>query len=277
MKIQIISDLHLEFRDSIPEFSNAGADVLVLAGDICLAEHLYKNPMNHAPTTDMAKNWHGWDAKRYREFFQYCSDNWAHVLYVAGNHEHYNGRWDRTSQVLHQEMLNYPNITFGDQAFCDIEGVKFLMVSLWTDFNGGDPLTLLSARDFMTDYRSISDFSSGYYRKLHPQTVLDKHRSDVQWLRTMLSLNKNPTVIVGHHAPSRNSIHPKYMGQDHMNGCFASSLEPVMKDNNHIRLWIHGHMHDRFDYQIGETRVMCNPLGYPSESTGFDPALVVEI
>jgi predicted phosphodiesterase len=277
MKVQIISDLHLEFRDNIPEFSNAGADVLVLAGDICLAEHLYDNPRNAAADANMSRSWHGWDAKRYRDFFQHCSDNWAHVLYVAGNHEHYSGRWDRNSQVLRDEMLNYPNITFGDQARVEIAGVQFLLVSLWTDFNNADPLSMLSARDLMTDYRAISDFSTGYYRKLHTNTVLEKHRNDVHWLKSMLGINKNPTVVVGHHAPSRQSIHEKYADQHHMNGCFASNLEHIMLDNPHIRLWIHGHMHDRFDYQIAETRVICNPLGYPSEYTGFDPALVVEI
>ena len=39
------------------------------------------------------------------------------------------------------------------------------------------------------------------------------------------------------------------------------------------RLWIHGHTHESFDYEIGKTRVVCNPRGYASteENKEFRP------
>ena len=46
MKLQIVSDLHMEFRIP-PEIKNAGADALVLAGDICLAYHLHRHPISN--------------------------------------------------------------------------------------------------------------------------------------------------------------------------------------------------------------------------------------
>ena len=89
MKIQIVSDLHLEFAP-IPEIK-PDADVLVLGGDICLAQHLYRHPLQLG---DMQNNdGHASDAARYREFFKYCSENWKTVIYFAGNHEHYSGQW----------------------------------------------------------------------------------------------------------------------------------------------------------------------------------------
>ncbi len=36
-------------------------------------------------------------------------------------------------------------------------------------------------------------------------------------------------------------------------------------------------MHDACDYRIGETRVICNPRGYPGEWGHFDAALVIDI
>ena len=43
-------------------------------------------------------------------------------------------------------------------------------------------------------------------------------------------------------------------------------------------LWVHGHMHDRVDEKLGETRVTCNPGGYSRvEGYEFDPTFVVEI
>ena len=46
------------------------------------------------------------------------------------------------------------------------------------------------------------------------------------------------------------------------------------------KLWIHGHTHDRCDYAIGNTRVVANPLGYPTEigsQKAFEPAFQVEV
>lgn len=42
-------------------------------------------------------------------------------------------------------------------------------------------------------------------------------------------------------------------------------------------LWVHGHVHHRNDYMVGDTRVVSNARGYPGEETGFDPCFTVEI
>ena len=89
-------------------------------------------------------------------------------------------------------------------------------------------------------------------------------------------------VVVGHHSPSFQSCHEQYKHDYLMNGAYHSSLENIMLDNPHIKLWTHGHTHHPFDYVIGETRVVCNPRGYEqpygySEFTGWDPEKVVEI
>ena len=69
-------------------------------------------------------------------------------------------------------------------------------------------------------------------------------------------------VVVGHHAPSRSSTHPRYKDEVIMNGGYSSSLEEFIIDHPQIKLWTHGHTHEEFDYMIGTTRVICNPRGY---------------
>lgn len=278
MKVKVWSDLHLEFQDDYPRWENNGADVLILAGDICVADNLYSNPT--AGLDDLIQNgWYAKDAIRYRRFFDHVSREFPTILYVMGNHEHYKGRWDRTESVLREEFARYDNIHLLEQNKMVINDVVFLGASLWSSFNDGDPLTLLSVKDMMNDYRSITERNGEHYHKLRPQTTLAKHRETVQWLDLMLSEDKRKTVVIGHHAPSRQSIHEKYRGQHHMNGAFSSDLDWMMIDRDNIPLWIHGHVHDKHDYTIDKTRIICNPRGYPGEASvlDFDPTMLVQI
>lgn len=278
MKIALWSDLHLEFQDDFPKWKNPGADVLILGGDICLAEDLRKNPLPEMEDRpNMQKNWRGFDARRYRKFFNHVNLEFDQVFYVMGNHEHYDGRWERTEQVLRDEMSNYSNIEFMEQTKIVRDDVVFLGASLWTDMNKEDPLTMLSARDFMNDYKAIANHSTGQYRKLSPADTVRKHRDTLGWLKIMLEEDKRKTVVIGHHAPSWQSIHKAYAQQALMNGAFVSNLDDFILDREHIVLWTHGHVHNEFDYMIGNTRVVCNPHGYPGEFNLFDPAKVIEV
>jgi hypothetical protein len=71
-----------------------------------------------------------------------------------------------------------------------------------------------------------------------------------------------PVVVVGHHAPSKASTHPRYKNEYHMNGAYSTNLDDFILDRRQIKLWTHGHTHEPFDYMIGTTRVVCNPRGY---------------
>lgn len=275
MKIHVISDLHMEHGDP-PVLTNTGSDVLILGGDICVAQHIYRHPRSKLPNNAER----GIDAARYRAFFDHVNRNWAHVIYIAGNHEHYSGRWDRTIPTLREEIEHYPNIHFCDQDKVVIDDTVFLGVSLWTDFNGGDPIDMLSMKDLMNDYHAITETQAGHlFHKLRPQTTLQKHRSDLDWLRVQLSLDKRKTVVVGHHCPSHSSIHHTYQQPRFktMNGAFTSNLDEFILDHPHVALWTHGHTHHCFDYKVGDTRVVCNPLGYPNENSAFNPDLVIDI
>ena len=69
-------------------------------------------------------------------------------------------------------------------------------------------------------------------------------------------------VVVGHHAPSRLSTHPRYSRELIMNGGYSSELDDFIQDHPQIKLWTHGHTHEDFDYMIAGCRILCNPRGY---------------
>ncbi len=278
MKIQLISDLHLEFAEDI-HITNAGADVLILAGDICNAEHMHRNPSAGIDYAYIQKGWYADDAIRYRNFFKQISDEFDTTLYVMGNHEHYGGRWNRTADILREECARHGNIHLLENDKMVINDTVFLGATLWSSFNNYDPMTEIVVKDMMNDYRSITYNVGDLYHKLPPSVTAETHRKTVEWITLQLELDKRNTVVVGHHAPSFKSIHPRYAHQTHMNGAFASDLDWLMVSHDHLKLWVHGHVHDSHDYMIGNTRIVCNPRGYPRERPqgAFDPNLLLDV
>src|SRR5690606_25858662 len=92
--------------------------------------------------------------------------------------------------------------------------------------------------------------------------------------------NSNRLVVVSHHAPSPKSINGKYAAGSkyvHLNSGYYSDLEHAMPG---VSLWVHGHMHDSFDYRVGDdTRVVCNPSGILGHALNpnFNPKLSIEV
>jgi Icc-related predicted phosphoesterase len=284
MKIKVISDLHLEFADfHCP--NNEGADVLILSGDIMIAEDLHDHPgfdfdpYSHGAFADLGRKQQR--VATFRDFLKRCAFQYPHVVYVAGNHEFYNGKFYAGIQYLRNECAKHPNVYFLENDTKIIDDVVFVGATLWTDMNRGDPLTLHAVRDMMNDFRIIRNDQKGY-TPLKPADVALRHRETLQYFRLMLSEHKDKKcVVVGHHSPSFQSVHEEYKSQYLMNGAYHSDLSEFIMDHPQVKLWTHGHTHHTFDYVIGETRVICNPRGYQSdgysEDTGFDPAKIVEV
>lgn len=284
MKIQIASDLHLEFSDINIKNEN-GADVLILAGDIGIAEDLHNHPeMNYGMYSsvnlaDLGRRQA--TVLRFRDFFRRVSFQFPQVIYVAGNHEFYHGRWHQGLEYLRDEMARFPNVHFLEDSHVEIEGVIFVGGTLWSDMNRLDPITLHAIADRMNDFRVIRNDAKGYSR-LKPADAALRHRQTLRYISDTVRANADkPVVVVGHHAPSFASVAECYRGDYVMNGGYASELSDFILDNPNIRLWCHGHMHNCSDYMIGATRVVCNPRGYEtpgySEDTGWNPNLVVDI
>lgn len=246
MKFLSVSDLHLEFGRI--DIQNPGADVLILAGDICEAVR----------------------AADYRDFFANCADRFDNVLYVMGNHEHYSGDFDYTRERLEDLLYGYPNVRVLERGNATIDGVTFVGSTLWTDMNKGDKLTLRLMPKMMHDFRCV--------RHLSPELSAEEHALNVAYIDRQTS-EPGTYVVIGHHAPSRQSTHPRYAADVIMNGAFSSDLDAFIAARPQIKVWLHGHTHHSFDYMIGATRIVCNPRGYVRYDLNpeFDPAKIIEI
>jgi len=255
MNLWIFSDIHLEFGRPFLHTPPNGTDVLVCAGDV----------LDKGVVPSLR-----WLAESFGSGIP--------IVFVPGNHEYYRAALDDGIREGRDFAARFSNIHLLENAAVDIDGVRFIGGTLWTDFRllGRDPtLVMADAATGMNDYRRIK-LSKLPFRRFKPIHALRKHRETRGFIASELERNeRRPTVVVTHHAPSVRSVPPRYRG-DVLNACYASHLERLIIDTQPL-LWVHGHLHNRCDYVISQTRVVANPRGYPGEKTGFDPAFTIKI
>lgn len=174
--------------------------------------------------------------------------------------------------------MSSANVRVLDQNDYEIGGVRFLGTTLWTDFRFDGEGEAWFSREKAK--RSIDDFTAirNEGRRFTPEDSVLLHVLSRAWLVSELEKDfHGPTVVITHHLPASPSIAEKYKNHP-LNPAFASRLEDII-EKYQPDLWIHGHTHVACDYEIFGTRVVCNPRGYPSESSGrsFLPGMVVEI
>ena len=253
MRLQILSDLHLEMGGGTPadvaaarglELAAVG-DVVVLAGDIAAGA-------DGIP----------WAAAQWPD---------RPVLYVLGNHEFYHRDAQSVIADCRAAAAATANVHFLECDGVTIGGVRFLGATFWTDFDlfGNVRAGKNAAAELMTDFRVIHDPETGI---LEPERTRLWHQHSRGWLKAELTAATGPTVVITHHAPHRRSDH---FGTTASAG-FVSHLPELIVDYAPT-LWIHGHTHGRDDYRVGATRVVSNQYGYAGETTGFDPAFTVAV
>lgn len=259
MRLLVLSDLHLEVwgkYSSRIETDISKPDVVISAGDI--------HTKSRAPA---------WAAEMFPSL---------PVLYIAGNHEFYGESIEKVKEAIIENCKRYPNVHYLDCSEFVESGIRFLGATLWTDFSlfGGDrkSAAMVEAKAVMNDYRRIRVANDGY-RKLHPKDTLQLHGRHKAWLELKLSEPfVGRTVVITHMAPSMRSMSPEYTA-DLISSAYAASLDGLVRMAD---VWIHGHTHDSFDYQVESCRVVCNPRGYMSldkvpENQNFNPHLIVEV
>jgi len=278
MRVSVMSDLHLEFGNLVLP----GGDVLVLSGDVLEAKNF--KLQDYTPEVVALNERTGVKSHRYCQFFYEECAKYKDVVYVMGNHEHYNFKFHKTYAHL---KGNLPaNVHLLEKESVELNGVLFLGATLWTDMNNHDALTLYHMKHMMNDYKVVTmkNPANGIYHKLDPKYTVEEHVKTKEYFRLMLSENRQgknlPVVVCTHHAPSGKSIHPYYAHDTIMNGAYVSNLEEFILDNPEIKFWTHGHVHNTFEYKIGDTTVICNPRGYHGHETrayDFDPTVGFDI
>jgi len=102
---------------------------------------------------------------------------------------------------------------------------------------------------------------------LHLQ-ILGTHESHRDWLCSELDAtpDSQPVVVVTHHLPSLDLVHPAHRTRG-LNSGYATSLDDVIsKHGTKIRMWCCGHTHEHCTLKVGGTLLITNPVGYPGES-----------
>lgn len=203
-------------------------------------------------------------------FFKYDKP----VIYVPGNHEYYGENLPglRAAMRLYAQPAG---ITVLDQEEAVIGGVRFLGATLWTDFalfgESRREQAISYADRHLNDYITIRNAQGGWFSA---RQSWELHAAAVKWLKDSLERPfPGQTVVITHHGPHPKSVHKRHNGQL-LSAAFVSDLTPLM---GKAALWIHGHIHNSFDYAVAGTRIIANPKGYGGENKEFIPDYVVEV
>lgn len=270
LKIQLLSDLHLEFQKKnkfIPNF--LGEDVLVLAGDINLG--LIDDD----------------------EWFVSLLET-RDVIYIFGNHELYKQdlqtlyaklpAWTARINALAKAKGFKHTLYSLENETVTIQDVKFIGATLWTDFDNANPDVMNMAAQTMNDYRHIRYNGN----VVTADDFLKEHNKSRKFIESELDKTDGlKKVVISHHLPSYGSVHPNYRVDNPsnyrlqqmylMNYLFYSELDSLIVKSD---LWVHGHTHSSMDYVVGNTRVVCNPYGYDNyeENKEFNStSMIIEI
>ena len=227
MIIKFFSDLHTEFGSKWLVKVLLDDDlpkVFICAGDLSVGDK----------TLDLL-----------REINEQMEDR--HFIFVPGNHEYYGTQkvaLDEKFRELNEELTN---VYILNQDTVTIGGVLFAGATGWWDV----PMTHAHIYA-MNDFSRIYDIKENFYGtawgrkdRLFFEKELPKHHT---------------AICITHNAPSLQSILPQYQGSD-INECFANDWGHIIQEHQPIA-WIHGHMHNTIQYEIGNTQVVCNPYGY---------------
>lgn len=260
--LRITSDVHLEqfMHQTVPVGVNwaeylvptkdqDAESILILAGDICEFQYV----------------------THFANAFKTIAQRFKAVIWVPGNHEYCGSpaiSIGRETFFYYKELLRrYGNIHLLDNCSVTVEGIKFYGATLWTNYNDSPIAANICAG--MWDFRHGRVTPTGEAtRATRPADYVTLHENAKAKLVSQLA-RKEELVVISHFAPSHQSMHQKYKNQTpfEINYHFVNNLDSIIEESPEIKLWIHGHTHTQFDYVVGQTRVICNPKGFPDEDT----------
>ena len=234
MKIQYISDIHLEFyKDDFHFALEPSAPILCLVGDIG-----YPNNNN------------------YRNFLKYCSNNFEKVFLISGNHEYYSKNTMSSINILIQNICeSLPNVSFLNNKIEQYKGYTFIGCTLWSNI----PKYVKKH-----DIKIFNDFKKTRPDNNYNLTIEifnDLHKNDVKFLETSINSYEN-IICLTHYLPSFKMTHERYKNFEG-NYLFASELDYLFAKN--VKLWICGHSHSYKEEIINGINCVLNPFGYPDE------------
>lgn len=247
MKIGICSDLHLSTLCQLePEFTSWRGDVLLVAGDIVESVSIDQEYTNHA-------------LEQMKEMAE-------RVIVIPGNHEYYGSvMWEFDEKYAEKLFDMGIELLLGESTELK-PGLNLYGGTLWTDFNNGDQKLMSLVNHYISDFR-LTKFTdekrftpehAAYLNKIERNRIEETIQTGVDW------------IIMTHFPPSWKSVSPRFQG-DALNGYFVQDMDEFILSHPNIKYWVHGHVHDFFDYNLGGCNVICNPKGYRGERPSHLP------
>jgi predicted phosphodiesterase len=271
MKIQLLSDLHLEAHPHWQPTPSPSADLLVLAGDIGSYQggsQLSDDDFGLARFSPLQ----GWPTP---------------VVFVPGNHEYDAQDFDAAHSRL-RATCERLGLIWLERETLVMHGVRLVGTTLWSDFDALAPAANDSANALAQQLKARDKAfraANFYLRKTETtrhgepwlaQGVRDQALVCQDWLRTTLATPfDGPTVAITHFAPSLTSADPRY-GLTPGTAGFCNALDDLLP---YAQLWLHGHLHAPSNYVHRGCRVVANPLGYArkNEQIHFQSQNLIEI
>jgi predicted phosphodiesterase len=262
LKLQIVSDLHLEFRPDDLDFLVPSAPVLCLLGDICVIG------------TDE-------DFETYKKFIDTIYDKYEIIIHIPGNHEYYNKtqRGKNTSctmEKINERMKNYTktkkklHFLNNNMLKLQVGAKKFFLIgtAMWTYVDPKDYATIQNA---MNDYKYIHVRDKGTVRNFQVEDMQKLHRKAVACTKRFITMGKKAKakcILLTHHKTFRTKT-------DTFSQAYESHLEYLYHDP--VCLVAYGHTHKAHDGKVNKVRVVSNPRGYPREQTKFNNKFTVNV
>lgn len=250
MKIQVCSDLHLEFANNrnwlkynplIPK-----GDILIIAGDTYYLERNYAE----------------------LDFINTVSKDFQRVYLIPGNHEYYGGFDISTAlEPTYKEIKK--NVFMVNNMAIELKGVKFIFSTMWSKIKR----YILEIMNGMMDFQKIKykgeKFNINHFNEIH-ETAFGFISKEIK--------SAGKKIVVTHHLPSEKCNISEFKGSV-LNEAFCVDKTNSILDNE-IDYWIYGHSHRNLvDFKIGNTIMTTNQFGYIGwgEHHSFDYEKIIKI
>lgn len=266
LKLQVISDLHLEFRDPKKgyDFLKPSAPILVLAGDVCV--------LGTAA-----------DFKKYEKFIEYFYDKYEYIIHVPGNHEYYTNPGKNAKNQLSMKQIDekmkeytqwYPKLHYLNNSIFKLNYQNklyyFIGTTMWTKITKD---YLEYVQESMNDYVYITVGEGSERRSFTTQDALLLHRKATGFIKRAIDRAKQDkaiAIVITHHKPYDSDE------KSELSIAYEVDMKKLIQDP--VKAWIYGHTHLHDDVKMGGARIVNNGKGYlNSRGSGYIPGFCIDL
>ena len=244
--LQVLSDIHLEFRN------NPAFDFPMTAPNLCLLGDI-GDPSTAA----------------YKDFLHTQAQRFDQVFVLKGNHSCYGRSIEEADDLVARVCAPYPTkLHYLNKTAIDLDqNYVILGCTLWSHVINRQRFKVLS---MLADNHQITRWSVTRNNEVHA--------AELAWLKSAIAKVKaagRQAVVLTHHAPSCHGTSAPEHSNSPISSAFSSDLEYLLTPP--VVLWMFGHTHYSSDQHINGVRLCSNQVGYPNEGVNFDPGFEVQL